>query len=35
MIFRIGVVILTSFVLVASVESNAQPADIIVEKKTF
>ncbi len=35
MIFRIGVVVLTGFVLMASAASNAQPAEVIVEKKTF
>jgi homoserine O-acetyltransferase len=32
---RIGAVVLTTFFLLAPVASNAQPADIIIEKKTF
>ena len=32
---RIGVVVLTIFFLLAPVASNAQSADVIVEKKTF
>jgi hypothetical protein len=35
MICRIGAVVLTIFLLLAPVASNAQSADIIVEKKTF
>jgi homoserine O-acetyltransferase len=35
MICRIGAVVLTIFFLLAPVASNAQSADIIVEKKTF
>ena len=35
MIFRIVTVVLTTFFLLAPVASNAQSADIIMEKKTF
>ena len=35
MICRIGAVVLTTFFLLAPVASNAQSADIILEKKTF
>jgi homoserine O-acetyltransferase len=35
MIRRIGIVGLTTFILLAPVVSNGQPADLIVEKKTF
>ena len=35
MICRIGAVVLTTFFLLAPVASNAQSADIIIEKKTF
>jgi hypothetical protein len=35
MICRIGAVVLTTIFLLAPVASNAQPADIILEKKTF
>jgi hypothetical protein len=35
MICRIGAVVLTTIFLLAPVASNAQSADIIIEKKTF
>jgi hypothetical protein len=35
MICRIGAVVLTTFFLLAPIASNAQSADIIIEKKTF
>ncbi len=35
MICRIGILVLTTFFVLATVTSNAQSADVIVEKKTF
>jgi hypothetical protein len=35
MICRIGILVLTTFFVLAPVASNAQSPDVIVEKKTF